>query len=83
MFKHLLVGVDGSPGSLRAMDVAAVMAAEHAATLAALTVIDRDPRFAATVGEVDEELAAGETYAQKVRRRCARSPPTTASASRQ
>jgi len=66
MFKHLLVGVDGSPGSLRAMDVAAGLAAEHGAILDALTVIDRDPRFAATVGEVDEELTAGKAFARQV-----------------
>jgi nucleotide-binding universal stress UspA family protein len=66
MFKHLLVGVDGSPGSLRALEVAATMAAEDRATLHALTVIDHDPRFAATVGEVDEEHAAHQAYVQHV-----------------
>ena len=71
MFKHLLVGIDGSPGSLRAMEVAAAMAADDGATLDALTVIDRDPRFAATVGEVDEEITSGETYAQQVQIACA------------
>jgi nucleotide-binding universal stress UspA family protein len=66
MFKHILVGLDGSPGSLRAMETAATMAAEDRATLHTLTVIDRDPRFAATVGEVDEEHMAHQAYAQQV-----------------
>ncbi|MGH2615419.1 MAG: universal stress protein [Thermomicrobiales bacterium] len=69
MFKKILVGVDGSAGSMRALEVAAGLARQSGATLHTLTVIDRDPRFAATVGEVDEERATAESDARQVQER--------------
>jgi nucleotide-binding universal stress UspA family protein len=62
MFTKILVGLDGSPGSLRAMDAAAEIAQKFGATLHALSVIEPAARYAGTVGEVDEELTAAETY---------------------
>jgi nucleotide-binding universal stress UspA family protein len=69
MFTKILVGLDGSPGSFRAMEVAAALAREFRAALHALSVIERDPRFAATVGEVDEEREAAEAYMGQVQER--------------
>ncbi|HYX86701.1 MAG TPA: universal stress protein, partial [Gaiellales bacterium] len=49
------VALDGSAGSTRALEAAAVMAREYdLPTLHALAVAEPGPRFAATVGEVDE-----------------------------
>ncbi|MBI4318364.1 MAG: universal stress protein [Chloroflexi bacterium] len=55
MFRKILVAYDGSAGSMRALDVAIDLAQKYAAGLWALSVEEHLPRFAATVGEVDEE----------------------------
>ena len=63
MFRKILVAFDGSAGSSRALEVAAVMAREYGLpTLHAVSVAEPPPRFAATVGEVDEEREAAEEH---------------------
>jgi nucleotide-binding universal stress UspA family protein len=66
MFHKILVGLDGSPGSMRAMEVAAALARELGATLHALSVIEPAARYAGTVGEVNEESEAAEAYMRQV-----------------
>lgn len=66
MFRHILVGLDGSPGSLQAFDVALGVARQFGATLRVLSVIEHDPRYAGTVGEVREETEFAENYLRPV-----------------
>jgi nucleotide-binding universal stress UspA family protein len=64
--RKILVAVDGSAGR-RALEAAAVMAREYGlAALHALAVAEPGPRFAATVGEVDEVRAAAEAHDREV-----------------
>lgn len=55
MFKHILVGFDGSPSSRRALQAALRLAAEGGGELLALTVV-RAPQAAELEGEVDAAL---------------------------
>ncbi len=59
MFHRIVVGFDGSQGSRHALATALQLAAEQQAEIWALGVEERLPRYAATVGEMDEarELA--------------------------
>ncbi len=66
MFRKILVGLDGSAGSMRAMEVAAALAREFGAALHALSVIEPAARYAGTVGEVNEESEAAEAYMRQV-----------------
>ena len=66
MFKKVLVAFDGSAGSTRALEAASVMVAEAGAALHALSVAEPGPRFAATVGEVDEEREAAEQHYRRL-----------------
>jgi len=56
LFARILVAYDGSPGSERALVLAARLAHEHGAALLLLSIVEHLPRFAGTVGEVDESL---------------------------
>jgi nucleotide-binding universal stress UspA family protein len=56
MFARILVAYDGSPGSERALALAVRLAGEQHAELLVLSVVEHLPRFAGTVGEVDEAL---------------------------
>src|SRR5439155_1130948 len=69
VFKHILVGLDGSAGSLRALEAAAALAREFGATLEAISVAEDVRRFAATVGEVEEEREAAQMHLQEVQER--------------
>lgn len=55
MFHKILAAFDGSTGSWRALRAAISLAQEQRAELWALSVEDHLPRFAATVGEMEEE----------------------------
>jgi nucleotide-binding universal stress UspA family protein len=55
-FAKILVAYDGSPGAERALALAAGLAGEFAAKLVVLSVVEHLPRFAGTVGEVDESV---------------------------
>ncbi|HCG00302.1 MAG TPA: hypothetical protein DEV93_07125 [Chloroflexi bacterium] len=54
MFKHILVAYDGSEGSKLALRRACALARELEANVCAISVEGRLPRYAATIGEVDE-----------------------------
>ena len=69
LFKRILVGLDGSPASSRALEHALQLAAYAGATVHALSVEERLPAYAATVGEVDDALRDEERYFHRVERR--------------
>ena len=56
LFRRILVAFDGSPGSERALLLAVQLAGEHGAELVIISVVEHLPRFAGTVGEVDESV---------------------------
>lgn len=65
MFRRILVGLDGSAGSRRALGVAVQMAATYGAELLTLSVEEGLPHYAAMVGEVQEaQRQAAEYFAQ-------------------
>ena len=66
MFRKILVGLDGSPGSLRALAAAIALAQKFGGTPHALTVVEPLPRFAATVGEVEETREAEEAAVARI-----------------
>ena len=55
-FTRILIAYDASPGGERALELAVWLAAEHQAALTIYSVVEHLPRFAGTVGEVDEAL---------------------------
>lgn len=55
MFRKMLLAYDNSPGADKALEVAIDLAKQYGAELWLLSVEDRLPHFAATIGEVDEE----------------------------
>ncbi len=65
MFSRLLVAYDGSPGAHRALETAVDLARRDRAELFGLAIEAHLPHYAATVGEVEEELRVEE-------RECAR-----------
>lgn len=65
MYRKMLVAYDGSEGARKALAAGLELAKLHQAELTALAVQEKLPRFAATVGEVEEEKAyADEHYGQ-------------------
>jgi universal stress protein F len=56
VFSRILVAFDGSPGSERALAAATQLAVDQGAELVIISVVEHLPRFAGTVGEVDESL---------------------------
>ena len=69
LFKKILVGLDGSPSSSRALEHALRLASFTGASVQALSVEERLPAYAATVGEVEETLRDEERYFHQVERR--------------
>lgn len=55
MYRHLLVGYDGSAGSRAALLTALRLARQSDGQVTAVTVQPHLPRYGATLGEVDEE----------------------------
>jgi nucleotide-binding universal stress UspA family protein len=69
MFRKILIGLDGSESSERALDRAITLAALTGAELHALSVKERLPAYAATVGEVVEEERYEDRYFTGVQER--------------
>jgi nucleotide-binding universal stress UspA family protein len=68
----IVVGVDGSPGGYAAVAEAAELARRFRARLIALSVEEGLPRYAATMGEVDEFKHEKDRYFAEVGERAAR-----------
>ncbi len=68
MFRRILVGVDGSAAGYQALDTAATLAHGLNAELWGLGVEEKLPRYAATVGEVDDALHERSAYFEEVAR---------------
>lgn len=62
MFSRILVGYDGSPGARRALEVASELARQGGGELRALAVLEHLPRYAASIGEVEEARVQGQEY---------------------
>ena len=62
MFESIVVGLDGSDGSFRALDQAMQLAALTHAAVHAVLVEEHLPAYAATVSEVDEEVEFENEY---------------------
>jgi len=66
MHEVIIACVDGSPGGYAAVAEAAELARRFDARLVALSVEEGLPRYAGTIGEVDEFKRDKDTYYQKV-----------------
>jgi nucleotide-binding universal stress UspA family protein len=66
MFRRILVGVDGSDAGYRALESAATLARSLNAELWGLGVEEKLPRYAATIGEVDDALHERSIYFEEV-----------------
>lgn len=55
LIRKILVPLDGSTGSWKAMRKAILLARDQSAEIAALSVVEKLPHYAATVGEVQDE----------------------------
>lgn len=62
MFKNILVAYDGSPDSEHALKQAVALARLTNASLTVLSVVEKLPVYAATLGEVDEAVRAAEAH---------------------
>jgi len=72
MHEVIVVGIDGSPGGYAAVAEAAELARRFQARLIGLSVEEGLPRYAATMGEVDEFKEQKDRYFAEVGRRAAR-----------
>jgi CBS domain-containing protein len=66
MFRHILVGLDGSEAARHALSEALKLAAQSDGEVWALSVEERLPVYAASVGEVDEAKREMDAYFQKI-----------------
>ena len=71
MREVIVACVDGSPGGYAALAEAAELANKFQARLLALSVEEHLPRYAATVGEVDEFKREKDVYFERVGQRTA------------
>ncbi len=65
LFKKILVAYDGSPGSQRALKAAIELADQSDAELHCISVEEKLPYYAATLGEVEEAKAERDAYFEK------------------
>ena len=68
MYGKILVGLDGSSGSIKALNVGIQLATEQKADLLALSVEEGLPHYAAMVGEVQEAKQRANDYFWLVQR---------------
>ena len=66
MYSKILVGIDGSEASRRALRTAIELAGTHGATVHALGVEEHLPHYAATAGEVEEAKEEQDTFFGRV-----------------
>lgn len=66
IYRKILVGLDGSEASKTALRAAVRLARAHGASLHALGVEERLPRYAATVGEVEEAKEERDQFFSRV-----------------
>lgn len=66
MFSRILVAYDGSEGSRRALGAALGLAEREGAILCAISVEGKLPRYAATLGEVEEVDRERREYFDKI-----------------
>ena len=66
MYRHILVTLDGTPASEQALKQAIALAQLSSATLTGISVIEKLPAYAASLGEVAEAKAEGEVFFAKL-----------------
>ena len=66
MWHKILVGLDGSDGAAKALAVAVKLAAQFGADLHSISVEEKLPHYAATVGEVMESKQEAAEYFRKI-----------------
>jgi CBS domain-containing protein len=66
MFKHILVGLDGSPSSEQALKQAISLATLTGASLTVLSVEEKLPAYAASMGEVEDAKQEIEAFFKRV-----------------
>jgi nucleotide-binding universal stress UspA family protein len=66
VFRKILVGLDGSDAARQALERALELAAITGAAVHAVSVEERLPAYAATVGEVEEEARFEDHYYRRV-----------------
>ena len=66
MYKHILVALDGMPASEQALKQAIFLAKLTGARLTGISVIEKLPSYAATVGEVEDAKGEMEKYFARI-----------------
>jgi nucleotide-binding universal stress UspA family protein len=66
VYRHILVGLDGEPSSQLALKQAIGLARLCGASLSAISVVEKLPAYAASVGEVEEAKLAMERYLARI-----------------
>jgi len=69
MFKKILIANDGSPGGMKALDVAITLAAFTEASLESISVEEGLPHYAGTIDEVVEVKQQKDAYFAELERR--------------
>ncbi len=66
MFQHILVAYDGTPGSEQALKAALALARLTGARITAISVVEKLPAYAASVGEVEETKREMDAYFARI-----------------